>query len=344
MASNITLYSGSPLMGSPVIVHVTAGSYSNVSLHRVVVKVTVSILSTGIEEDYKFTLPVSTEGSMLEVDISSALRSAVDGYSYVAHTSAGTKTYPIATAHIEAYDEYMRNGIAYQSGTIQIQGTYKFIFGAWTDRERMSSGLTRGVTSLTRKPAVGEVVPSDGSLYAYAPVYSYSENSWSSQGTPSAPTSLSVAISSLDVDSVNVVAGRYVYVSSDVDHCYEFQFVNGYGVIESAFAYCLSERSVSKEVKEYAVSVPMAFNKINRFVTRKLNSRHALKMSTGPVTVEWLDWWLEEFLNTHQAWMYDGGSWVPVSIVPDDKTDSLDLSSDKLPEVTFTVKIDLVGG
>ena len=66
-------------------------------------------------------------------------------------------------------------------------------------------------------------------------------------------------------------------------------------------------------------------------------------MSSGNVTEEWQHWWQEEFLNARQAWMLIGTNWIPCSIIPEDETDGIDLTEDKMPEVLFTAKLNIEG-
>lgn len=344
MARNIVISSGSPLIGSPVFVTVTPETKSGVTFHRVIVKVTASSASSGItSQSDELSAPVITEGASIDVDISSAVRSVAESFVYSAHSSAGNKTYPVFAVHVETWDEWMENGVVNTNSHLHLGGSntyYHFLLGAFTDFERLTAGLTKSVTTLTRKPATGEVIPSTGGLYVYPASFSYS---LSTSAPSSLPTTTAVNITSLNANAVNSIGGRSVYVDGNTDNYYAFQFVNGYGVIESAFAYCLSDKDVAKKIKEYDVIAPMTFNKIDRHVTRKTNSRHQLKMSSGPVNMEWQEWWQEEFLNTDKAWMLYRGTWVPVSIVPDETTKGIYLSSEDIPTVEFTVKMDFDG-
>lgn len=343
-SAKIALSSGSPLLGSPVVFQVLAenlSGQSNIAFHRVILEVKVGVVGESTMEAYKLSIPVKAESASnnLLFDISAALQAKDEDYEYNPHTGAGTITYPIYKVQLKAWDEYMKDGQLRTTTAYSLGTDYYFIQGAFTDRERMASNASRGVNTLTRKPLTGEVVPSDG-LYVYpTPNYSYTDSNFFSGNQPSAPTSIAVSIASLS----STIGDRVVYKDSNTEGCYAFQFVNGYGVVESAFAYCLPEEEIPKEVSEYDVTVPTAFNQIDRHVTRKTASRHQLKMSSGPVTLEWQEWWQEEFLTTMQAWMFYKNAWVPVSIVPDDTTKGIDLSADDLPSVEFTAKMDFDG-
>ena len=347
MAQNLTLVSGSPLIENPVVFRVTAANLSgqpSLTFHRVKMSVAVEASSIGLSKTYELSEPVASEGSnvIVDIDISSALRAIADEYEYAPHSVAGDNSYPVFSAHIEAWDEYMSAGEIHTTQHIQIQGYFKFLLGGFTDFERMTSGQTKGVTALTRKPSAGEVIPIDSKLYVYALSYAYSANDWASQSTPSTPQTRAVLTSSLTL-GVNTLAGRDVYAVKDDAVYVPFQFVNGLGVVESIYAQCYPEESVHKTVKEYDVTVPSAFNKVERNVVRKANSRHQLKMTSGPVTEAWQKWWQEEFLNSTQAWMYYRNTWVPVSIIPDEDTAGIDHTTDDLPEVQFTVKMNFEG-
>lgn len=344
MARNIVISSGSPLVGSPIFVTVTPETKSNVAFHRIIVRVTTSAASAGIaSREDEVSAPVITEGVGIPVDISSAIRATSEEFVYSVHTSAGNLTYPVFAVHVETWDEWMVNGVVNTNSHLHLGSSstyYHFILGAFTDFERINSGLTKAVTTLTRKPSVGEVIPSTGGLYVYPAAFNYS---LSTTAPSSSPTTTAVNIASLAPNALNTIGGRSVYIDGNTDNFYAFQFVNGYGVIESSFAYCLSEKEVVKIVTEYDVTAPMAFNKIDRHVTRKTSSRHQLKMSSGFVTPEWQEWWQEEFLNADKVWMLYKETWVPVSIVPEETTNGLNLASDNIPTVEFTVKMNFDG-
>lgn len=351
MAQSISLHSGSPLMGSPVIFRVVANDLSLIShlaAHKVYLSVEIDMVSSDrAKETYEFSVPIAQEGESVSVDmdISSALRAYADDYEYTPLVSVGTSiTYPIFRAKLQAWDTYMRDGISQQSGLVVLQQYYYFLLGQFTDSERQRSGLLRGVNTLTRKPASGELVAPYTSLYVSPLYYAYSSESFFNGIQPAAPETEAFGTEELDANALNTIEGRSVWVSdSDEDPFVQFQFVNGYGVLESAFAMCLPEVSVEKEVQEYSVTVPMAFNKVDRAVTLKRASRHVFKMSSGPVTEEWQAWWQEEFLNTKQAWMYYKQGWIPVSIVPDDTTKGIDYTKNDLASVEFEVKLNIEG-
>lgn len=351
MAQSISLQSGSPLIGSPVFFTVLADNLSqvpNLTFHRVILEVEVNSIGSGQSgEKYPLSAPVNAEGgsNYIQIDISSALRAKADDYEYTPHSTAGESIpYPIYTAKVKAWDEYMSNGIQYQSQEYSLDTTFYFLLGAFTDRERLATNGSRGVSTLTRKPATGELVAPGAGIYVYPPAYTYSVDDFFTGTQPSAPTTTALNKNSLTPGAAQTIAGRSVWVANDEDcEFVQFQFINGYGVLESAFAVTYPEASVVKGVKEYTVMVPMAFNKVNRNVSRKSASRHVFKMSSGPVTEEWQAWWQEEFLNTPQAWMYYKQAWVPVSIIPEETTNGIDRSGDNLPTVEFEVKLNIEG-
>ena len=174
--------------------------------------------------------------------------------------------------------------------------------------------------------------------------YTFAVNTWFAGGTaPSAPSTSVTNLANKTAGRAFTLNGRSIWVDDKGQPFVAFQFVNGYGVLESAFAVTLPEEKVVKSVKEYVVTAPMGFNSINRSVTRKNSSRHTFKMSSGNVTEEWQHWWQEEFLNARQAWMLIGTNWIPCSIIPEDETDGIDLTEDKMPEVLFTAKLNIEG-
>lgn len=347
--SSLVVDSGSPLMGSPVFCKMKANLQENTTFHQAKLQVSVKRLSSGqvnpdIEETFEFSASVLGSGALSDdiyIDFSSALRAVSDTYEFTPHTEVGEKSHPLFTADVSAWDEFMIDGIYHSTydSRISIQNTFYFIMGAWTDLQRLQSGKTKGVDTLTRKPVLGEIVPSNGPLVVYPKPYSYSDTNWHNGTVPSYPTDKAVAITG----SVITLNGRIIHVVTTDEPYVAFQFVNGYGVIESIYAVTLPEEKIKKTVKEYTVSVPMQFNRINRNVVRKGDSRHIFAMSSGPVTEEWQRWWQEEFLNTPQAWMYINNMWLPVSIVPEEETAGINRAKDDLPEVLFTAKLNIDG-
>ena len=357
MAQSIALDSGSPLIGSPITYKVKADNLSvghpNLTFHRVIVEVAVSCPSVGLaEKKYPFSIPVQEEGNntYVYVDISSAMTAFIDIWEYDYQTT-GTYQYPVLTVKVKAWDEFMSNGILTTNYHVVYDGLQQdqsqlpryYLLGAFTDRERIISGPTKGVDTLTRKPATGEVVPRAG-IYVSPVAYSFAVNTWFAGGTaPTAPSTTVTNLANKTAGQPFTLNGRSIWVDGQGLPFTAFQFVNGYGVLESAFALTLPAESVTKSVKEYVVSVPMRFNHINRNVTRKSASRHIFKMSSGFVTETWQKWWQEEFLNTPQAWMLVDGLWLPCDIIPSDETEGIDRTEDKLPEVLFTAKLNIEG-
>ena len=342
------LYEGSPLIGSPIIYNVQATNKSgvaNLTFHRVCLSVSVGM--TGSEtRTYPFSIPVPKESTDTEVtfDISSALRAYLDDYAYAVQTE-GSVQYPVLNVTVQTWDEYMADGILHtEYDKLTEQVTRHYILGAWTDKERLFSNITKGVSGLSRKPATGEMVPASG-IYVGPNSFAYSVNDWftgTAIATP--PTTAVINLASKTANATFTSAdGRIVYVDGSQKPYTAFQFVNGFGVLESAFALTFPEESIQKNVKEYEITAPMSFSRIRRNRTRKNRSRHIFKMSSGHVTEAWQRWWQEEFLNTEQAWIWMDSHWLPCSIVPDESVDGIKRTEDDMPEVLFSVKLDIDG-
>ena len=339
----VDLHSGSPLLGSPVYFRVQAESRSGVAFQRAKIKSTVKMFLPGAseasdEQDYESSKPIIQDGDIY-IDVSSALRSVADTYEYECRNAAGSLSYPILTLNIRVWDEYMEDGVYYstEDDAIVVPTTFHFLLGAFTDLERIQSGLSRSVTTLTRKPD-GEVIPLSSPLYIYPAAFSYSDSDWFAGVAPSNPQSIAVVPT-----NALVVPGRSVFPADVDDEYTTFQFVNGYGVLETICAVTFPDDKVTKDIKEYTISTPMQFNKINRNVARKTASRHSFAMSSGPVTEEWQAWWQEEFLNTQQCWVWMRGQWLPCSIIPATDTAGINHAAADLPEVKFTVKLNIEG-
>ncbi|MBR1377979.1 MAG: hypothetical protein IJ557_02490 [Bacteroidaceae bacterium] len=348
MASSIALHSGSPLVGSPVVFDIVPSDLSDktaLTFHKVVLQAEIS-LDGGASSVYSFSHVVAREGGdyHVQIDISSALRSVADSYEYTPHLTAGEKQYPVLSVDVSAWDEYLEKGDSHTTTPIQLQTSLHFLLGGFTDYERINSGLTRDVTTLTRKPITLEVVPHANYLHIAPPSYLFMAVDWAEGEAPDAPTSIAIDTSILALGKHQLSANTHgIYVSDNDDPYVPIQFINGYGVVESIAAITLTGENIEKVVAKHTKTAPMAFNKINRQTARKSSSKHVFELSSGPVTLDWLRWWQDEFLNTSHAWVKISGTWVPCSIIPEDSVAGTDYTEGKLPEVVFALELNING-
>lgn len=332
MATSIQLKSGSLFCGNPIMVSVGAEAPgSKATFHRV--KLEVSVALYGISTDYHlYTLSApATDAEIVQIDISSTLRSVAELFEYTYLTA--DKTYPHLTYTLKAYDEYMINGILYERmGERNYGSTLSALMGSFSDMERYISGSTRSVQKFSRKPNTGEICATSETLLYPTP---FPTPATLQGGVTSGPTVKAYPLAGLSGSVTK--NGHTVYVIPDDDTRFAFQFVNSLGVIESISASCLSETSTEKTIEQFTVTAPGSFNKFRRNIVRKLTDRRTLNMSSGPVDDGWADWWTHEFLNAEHAWMFVEGHWIPCSILPDEETKGINKSSNDFPEVFFSI-------
>lgn len=348
MATNITLVSGSPLSGSPVVYAVTSATLTGeVAFHRL--KVAVSAALTCAADDtnvsdtsYKemvMSSPVGN-GETLRIDISSALRAVADRYEYAAQPPS---SYPVINFSLRAWDEYMQNGTLYENVSEVTNSGGKALLGAYSDMERLFAGGSKLVSALTRKPTTMPEVVWEGDEY----VRPTDMGGRSIGSVTTGPVSVSYPIVVDDTHPVGArsVGGANVYVAGRDDGMdrYQFRFINGYGVMESVSCIALRTTTVTIEKEKFAIARQESFSRFARGLYRKQNDVEQWKMSSGPLDVAWQSWFIHEFLMCRYAWIKIGAVWVPCHIVPEDTVNAINRTDGSLLSVDFTVEMDVRG-
>lgn len=346
MAQSIILTSGSPLIGSPIIVSVTADSVSSsATFHQVKLKVVAALSTDSVYTESILASPCKN-GEAVTFDISSALRAAAAKYEHL-RLSADT-TYPFIKYTLSAWDDYMiegymhenKNPVNYNSGT-----TLYALFGAATDAERYYSGASMSVTAFSRKPSTGEVCAL-GDLYV-APQDPTTPITMTSTITKGA----SVKVATLSTTGLQTVAGRTVYVDGNAQNRIQFLFVNGFGCVESASAETLPTVSNQGETSTENITAPASFNRFSRLSASKQSRPNVIKCATGAVNREWANWWINEFMGSDpfrngghgQCWVMLSGKWWPCIIIPDDDMRVVDGTKCDLISLEFEVRIAIGG-
>lgn len=341
MATSITISSGSLLIGSPIVVSVGASNVGAATFHRVKLIVRAALSSDGEEKEYPLSTNASN-GETVQFDISTALRSVASGYEY--DLVAAAKEYPYLTYTIEAYDEYMLNGVLYETGKfIYNNGAKSYaLMGAFTARERiLSTNGTKDITAFTRKPATDEVcAPGELFVYPEAVATPLAINSTLTAGPK-------VTVVTLTGSGAKTYGGRTIYVDPNARDRMLFQFVNGLGVVETISAEMLEEVDSSGTTEVDVVTAPASFNTPRTEVARRDERKAIYKCSSGFVSKEWAEWWATEFLGGDpfrkggrcKCWLLQGGNWFPCTVVPDDDITLYDRTSPGLIHVDFEVRV-----
>lgn len=246
-----------------------------------------------------------------------------------------------------AYDEWMIDGILsekQEERNYPSSGYVYALMGAYTDAERYLGrigAISLKITSFTRKPKWGEICSiGDKFLYPQKPESSLDINSTLTHG----PIVLGV---SLTDSGAQTYEGRTIYVDPNAKNRILFQFVNGYGVVETISAETLEEVGSSGETEVDVVTAPSSFSNPRVEVARRSDRRTVYKCSSGYVNKEWADWWVREFLGGDsfrrsghsQCWVFLGGNWLPCAVVPDDDITLYDRSKPGLIHVDFEVRV-----
>ena len=346
MAQSISIDSGSVLIGSPIEVSVQAESVGNkATFHRVKLIVSAALSTDGQYEDFELSAPV-TDGETAIFDISDALRTVAGKFTYSPITAE--YTYPYLAYTLKAWDEYMIDGILHEKVTERNYGSTMYaLMGAFTDAERYLSNGTKSVTSFSRKPLKGEVCSQNESV-----IYPMKVNG-SIKITDKLSTGARVYVKSLSGESGSIEVGeREVYVDPNAKNRFEFQFVNGLGVVESISAESLESVETSGTSEMVSVTAPAKFVGVNRLSVQKSRREPKYKLSTGAITKEWAEWWHNEFFDasdkfrktlTASCWMKINGTWFPCVPVLEDDFTLYNRTDNGMVKIDFTVHLAIDG-
>lgn len=380
MAQGISLISGSPLIGSPIVYRVVPASYSqNRTFHRIIVRVYAKLETDEDYTTFDFSTPVetktvngvtTTQPSLF--DISSALQAVADKYEYEATPPT---RYPYIQFRVEAWDEWMVDGNIYpQQNMVEWPslpvGTQKFygyaFMGAWTDMERMKAGVNQGVeflntSAMSRKPTSSPEVVFLGNDFIYPAQFDRSildtdhlsegANPQFVSGAPTdGPRSLAYTP---QAEGAATIGGHNIYaVPRPAETGYLLRFVNGLGCMETLHVQSLVKREANITTAKHAVARQETLKKFSRSVVRKSNDRETWALTSGPLDEAWASWYVHEFLMAEQIWIGLNSSlltlnssllWLPCHVVPEETTVLEDREKAQPLEVLFRLEMDING-
>lgn len=346
MAQKINLTSGSVFAGNPITFTITPSVATKPSFHRVIVEVHFDD-GTGSYETNKLTIPVTTEGRYVSLDISSALRIPLDNYEYTAIPT----TYPVVSWYIKAYDEYMDNNgevhtnvgeVYYPQKPVSGGSTnLRCIAGAFSDIERLKSGVTKAVTLLSCKPTATHEIAVVGESFIYPVSYSAAQNLASSSSL-TAPASREQEITKEGAQSIQ---GHPIYAlpSLEADTRTTFRFINRFGCLESISVPKSYSQKMSVESTQYTKSIQETFNQFSRAAIKKQNDRESWLYQSDPLTKEWQQWYLHEFLMSEHVWLKANDTWLPCTISLEDEITIKDETTKNMYSVSFTATLGING-
>jgi hypothetical protein len=338
MASNLQLISGSPLIGSPIVYQVKAGSpVGDVTFQRVKLYVSAGLSTDGVMRRYPLSQPAQ-KGETVQIDISSALQAVADRYEYTAEPPT---YYPYILFSLEACDEYMQNG--QNSGDVGVVTNPggRALMGSFSDLERLRAQQAgRNTTKFSRKPSGAAVeIVTVGETYLRAEPMSVGIATITNGPRMSQFAIAGEGLHTLSVGSESI----NVYAVPNSPDRYWLRFVNGLGVVESVSVGSLVSEEVNYKVSEYVIARQELFNQVSRGAVVKQNDQERLKLSSGPIDRLWQQWYLHELLPTPAAWIWIDGLWIPCHIVPEETVSGISRADGKLLEVQFTVRLDISG-
>ena len=382
MAQGISLISGSPLIGSPIVYRVTPASYNpNRTFHRIIVRVYAGLETDDDYTTFDFSTPVETKPSGQSYatqpalfDISSALQAVADKYAYAA---TPPQRYPYIKFRIEAWDEWMIDGTVYpEQGVAQWpslpfgqQQFYAYAFiGAWTDLERMNAMVDQqGVEYLdtlrmSRKPTSSPEIVFTGCEFIYPDQFQRSilDTDHMSDGVDpqfvnGAPTDGPRSLTyTPQADGAATIGGHNIYaVQRPAETGYLLRFINGLGCMETLHVQSLVKRDVNITTAKHAVACQETLKKFSRSVVRKINDRETWALTSGPIDEAWASWYIHDFLMSEQVWIAVANStlstlnsqllWLPCHVVPEETTVLEDREKAQPLEVLFRLEMDING-
>lgn len=347
MAQSISISSGSVLIGNPIVIKVKPDSLTvTPALHRVILTVNATLVYPNTQggEVETFELSASVEEGIDQLfDISTVLRTVSRGFTHGEVPSTGA-TYPYIAFTLSAHDEYMIDGILYENVNVcEYSGNLYSIMGARNNLERRT--LATNIAKLTRKPLTGEVV-SYGHYYVY-PINISVAGGLTLTMSPESRVWPAVSVERLVDGGATEINGHSVYMDPLAENRMNFQFVNGFGVVESASAEFLEEKETEGTSELHTLAGPLAYNQPPILAALKSDREVTLKCSSGYVNREWAQWWHDEFLGSDNFrrglkasyWIQYDGVWRPCVCVMDDDTTIYDKTKNNMLHIDFTVHL-----
>ena len=371
--------SGSPLIGSPVIIAVQPMAHDvRWTFHRIVLRVMAALVVPDgtdggqlSDTDYttlSFTTPVDyttdasgavTATKAAQFDISSALQAVASRYEY---QYAPPSQYPYIKFRVMAWDEYMLDGDTYDTwddaallpGIHAATRQYYYYYalqGAFSDMERIMSGGSRELSRFTRKPLTTPEVVFRGSQVLMPATLGDPAGLDCDYADPTTgdfvdahPTGYPrTVVYTPTLTGANTLGDRTVYAIAKPKDGFEIRFVNGLGCLESIHVRSLRTVSVDIEVEQHAVSRFETFSKFSRGLAVKQAGHEKWQMTSGPQDEAWASWYLHEFLQTQTCWLQVGTVWVPCHVLPDETVTLVNRQKADLMEVQFTLQLDITG-
>lgn len=338
MAQLLKLNSGGAFAKSPIIYEVTAQSLTgDITFHLVKMKVTATISNEPTATDYEMEQN-SDSGEVHSFNISSALSALIDNYEFTAVPPA---EYPYIQFHISVWDEYMKDGQLFNNvGIINDNGGCA-LFGAFSDYERYTSGLTRTITNMSSKPTSTPEILEAGETFIKPKTLAGATLLNITAGPQS--VQYPITIDTNNPEGMRVIDGVNVYVRNPSIDRYQFRFINRFGVMESIAVNSLVSIQTAITSTKSTLAQLNVFNDVARGMIRKSNDIEEWKLSSGPVDKNWQQWFIHEFMMSSWVWIYYRDTWVRCHVKPGENVSGYNGYDGNPLTADFSIELDITG-
>ena len=309
----------------PVIVTATAVNYSGATFHRLRLEVKVN------GTPFEFSSPVSSDALTVSFDISSAFRALADSHQYAATT---LNVYPVLTAKVTAYSDYMIDGEEHQGVDPSSETTIGPLYaGRLSDMERLAETVP---ARYSRKPASSPEICFTGWQHL-APV-----------ATGGSLTPVAPAVTEVAVPAGFPTGNTGIYGIPAPADGYELRFINSLGVHENVFLTGLPIEKTNIQTDQYAIARQETLTRFSRRIAIKQNNHEVWHMSSPVLDRPWQQWYIHELLQARWAWLNISQQpasprYVPVNILPGDNVNGRDRQKASPLTVEFDLEFDING-
>lgn len=332
------------------------------------IKLTCTVLppsgAWGDEYEEIYSYNVSTDG-LATFNVSGTVSASVEKY-FQQEIQDGELVQQTSTIKYSLFFEevYIEDRVEMKGDSKSI-GPFMALPGGLTEYERMTApnadtGSLLGTgRMLSRKPD-GEIIPKGIPIYLPAVStsvqsipYSIKQGEKTHEYTLPAqsiytPVSIKIGTLSLSLGEAIVSAagdtGKKKYIASPTPDMRSFVFINGFGLLESVTAVTREAFSYDIQSEQYTVSKEIGFRPTTQVLSYSDSPMASIAMSSGYVSRQWAEWWINEFCVTKKAWLVDGEHPLPVAIIPEETVELYDRSKPSLVAVNFTVRYSFTGG
>lgn len=323
-----------------------------------------SSLYTTLTFNTSYSAPVEDEGEAI-FNLSDASKTLINK---MINFYSGNNNFQsiVENVSIRCYEAWVWEGKEIKGDYMPISGNIFILPGGLTDYERMKapsadiSSILGNAAWMTRKPVGGTVYKgetfimptfnSTGGSYlsqfsvngvkvVEKTVYGYEKSlnhTWMViDGNTSGPFSFTDKLTNKTMTG---------YYSAQTEGVRFIRFINGFGAVENIAVRVKEALSYAMSFDENTLVQEPNFRPSSKRFSKKATPIGSYSLSSGYVNHAWAEWFMQEFLPTSSAWMYENGIWIPGTIEPDDTTDLYNRAKEELLHIDFTFNMSIDGG